>query len=140
MTETRRLAAITAIDVVGYSRLMGEDEEGTARAVREHREAARPLVTGRGGRVVKAMGDGLLLEFPSVVDAVECAIAIQSLMVERNAGAPEGERRIAGDDKELPKFGESGDDVFRDAVGEIFLFRVAAHVLERQHCNRRLVR
>src|ERR1700739_4786466 len=75
MTETRKLAAIMAIDVVGYSRLMGEDEAGTARAVREHRDAARPLVAGRGGRIVKTMGDGLLLEFPSVVDAVECAIA-----------------------------------------------------------------
>jgi len=63
MTETRNLAAIMAIDVVGYSRLMGEDESGTARAVREHREAAEPLIARRGGRIVKTMGDGLLLEF-----------------------------------------------------------------------------
>jgi len=56
---------------------MGEDEAGTALAVREHREAARPIVAGCGGRIVKTMGDGLLLEFPSVVAAVECAIAIQ---------------------------------------------------------------
>jgi class 3 adenylate cyclase len=83
VSETRRLAAIMAIDVVGYSRLMGEDEAGTARAVRQHRDAARPLVAARDGRIVKTMGDGLLLEFPSVVDAVECAIAIQKLMVER---------------------------------------------------------
>ncbi len=80
MIEVRRLAAIMAIDVVGYSRLMGEDEAETARAVREHREAAQPLVAGRGGRIVKTIGDGLQLEFPSVVDAVECAIAIQTLM------------------------------------------------------------
>ena len=69
----RKLAAIVAVDVVGYSRLMGEDEAGSVRAVRERREAARLLVADRGGSVVKTMGDGLLLEFPSVVDAVSCA-------------------------------------------------------------------
>ena len=92
MTETRKLAAILAADVVGYSRLMGEDEAGTARAVREHREAAAPLVASKGGRIVKTTGDGLLIEFPSVVAAVECAIAIQKLMTERNAGTPEDKR------------------------------------------------
>ena len=61
MSETRRLAAILAADVVGYSRLMGDDEAGTARAVREHREAATPIVRGFGGRLVKTMGDGVLL-------------------------------------------------------------------------------
>jgi adenylate cyclase len=94
MTATRRLAAIMAIDVVGYSRLMGEDEAGTALAVREHRDAARPIVAGLGGRIVKTMGDGLLLEFPSVVAAVECAVAIQKLMVERNAEVPEAKRIV----------------------------------------------
>ncbi len=92
MAQTRRLAAILAADVVGYSRLMGEDEAGTAKAVREHREAATPIVREFGGRLVKTMGDGVLLEFPSVVAAVECAIAIQKQMVERNAGVPEGKR------------------------------------------------
>ena len=90
MSETRKLAAILAADVVGYSRLMGEDEAGTALGVREHREAARPIVAGHGGRIVKTTGDGLLLEFPSVVAAVECAIAIQKLMAERNAGDARG--------------------------------------------------
>ena len=85
MSETRKLAAILFADVVGYSRLMGEDEAGTARAVRQHREAARPIVASHGGRIVRTIGDGLLLEFPSVVAAVECAIVIQKLMVERNA-------------------------------------------------------
>ena len=67
MTAARRLAAILAADVVGYSRLMGEDEAGTARAVGERREAARPIFAGHGGRIVKTTGDGLLLfEFPSV--------------------------------------------------------------------------
>src|ERR1700738_3668910 len=94
MAAPRRLAAIMAVDAVGYSRLMGEDEAGTARAVREHREAARPIVASHGGRIVKTMGDGLLLEFPSVVAAVECAIAVQKLMVERNAEVPEGKRVV----------------------------------------------
>ena len=89
MSATRRLAAIMAIDVVGYSRLMGEDEAGTARAVKEHRDAARPILAALGGRIVKTMGDGLLLEFPSVVAAVEGAIAIQKLMAKRNADTPE---------------------------------------------------
>ena len=80
--------------VVGYSRLMGEDEAGTAQAVREHREAAAPLVAGRGGRVVKTMGDGLLLKFPSIVAATECALAIRTLMVERNAGVPEAKHVV----------------------------------------------
>src|SRR5277367_5444499 len=92
MPETRKLAAIMAVDVVGYSRLMGQDETGTALSVREHRDAARPIVTGLGGRIVKTMGDGLLLEFPSVVAAVECAIAIQKLMADRNADVPEAKR------------------------------------------------
>src|SRR6516165_6243770 len=108
MTASRRLAAILAADIVGYSRLMGEDEAGTARAVREHREAARPIVASHGGRIVKTTGDGLLLEFPSVVAAVECAIAIQEMMVERNAekakrilyriGVNIGDVLIEGDD------------------------------------------
>ena len=92
MGETRKLAAIMAVDVVGYSRLMGEDEAGTAKAVREHRKAAAPIVAGLGGRVVKTMGDGVLLEFPSVVAAVECAVTIQNMMVERNVGTPEARR------------------------------------------------
>src|SRR3984885_268704 len=94
MAETRKLAAIMAVDVVGYSRLMGEDEAGTARAVRQHRDAARPMIEKRGGRIVKTMGDGLLLEFPSVVDAVKCAVAIQRLMAERNAETPESRRIV----------------------------------------------
>jgi class 3 adenylate cyclase len=73
VTAARRLAAILAADVVGYSRLMGEDEAGTAKIVRERREEATPIVRSFGGRVVKTMGDGVLLEFPSVVAAVECA-------------------------------------------------------------------
>ena len=93
MSATRRLAAIFAADVAGYSRLMGLDEAGTARALREHRSAADPLVAQHGGRVVKTTGDGVLIEFGSVVGAVECALALQRLTAGRNAGIP-GERRM----------------------------------------------
>jgi len=116
MAENRRLAAIMAVDVVGYSRLMGEDEAGTARGVREHREAARPIVTGFGGRIVKTTGDGLLLEFPSVVAAVECAIAIQKLMVERNAETPEAKRIVYRIGVNLGDVLIEGDDILGDGV------------------------
>jgi TolB-like protein/class 3 adenylate cyclase len=116
MTATRRLAAILAADVVGYSRLMGEDEAGTARAVSEHREAARPIIAGLGGRIVKTTGDGLLLEFPSVVAAVECAIAIQKLMAERNAGTPEAKRILYRIGVNLGDVLIEGDDILGDGV------------------------
>ena len=116
MAETRKLAAILAVDVVGYSRLMGEDEAGTARAVREHREAARPIIANLGGRIVKTMGDGLLLEFPSVVAAVECAIAIQKLMVERNEGIPEAKRIVYRIGVNLGEVLIEGDDILGDGV------------------------
>jgi TolB-like protein/class 3 adenylate cyclase len=116
MTGARRLAAILAVDVVGYSRLMGEDEAGTARAVREHREAARPIVADHGGRIVKTMGDGLLLEFPSVVAAVECAIAIQKVMFERNAGTPEAKRVLYRIGVNLGDVLVEGDDILGDGV------------------------
>ena len=116
MSQTRRLAAILAADVVGYSRLMGEDEAGTARAVREHREAARPIVVGFGGRIVKTTGDGLLLEFPSVVAAVECAIAVQTLMAERNADTPEAKRIVYRIGVNLGDVLIDGDDMLGDGV------------------------
>src|SRR5271166_3109063 len=116
MTATRRLAAILAVDVVGYSRLMGEDEAGTARSVRERREAVQPIVTGLGGRIVKTMGDGLLLEFPSVVVAVECAIAIQKLMVERNAETPDAKRILYRIGVNLGDVLIEGDDILGDGV------------------------
>ena len=116
MAETRKLAAIMAIDVVGYSRLMGEDEAGTARVVREHRDAARPFVSDMGGRIVKTMGDGLLLEFPSVVDAVECAAAIQRLMVERNAETPESKRIVYRVGVHLGDVLIEGEDIVGEGV------------------------
>ena len=116
MAATRRLAAIMAVDVVGYSRLMGEDEAGTARAVREHREAARPIVAGLGGRIVKTMGDGLLLEFPSVVAAVECAVAIRKLMAEHNADVPEAKRIVYRTGVNLGDVLIEGDDILGEGV------------------------
>src|ERR1700677_1834348 len=116
MTATRRLAAIMAIDVVGYSRLMGEDEAGTARSVREHREAGRPILAALGGRIVKTMGDGLLLEFPSVVAAVEGAIAIQKLMAKRNADTPEAKRIVYRIGVNLGDVLIEDDDILGDGV------------------------
>jgi adenylate cyclase len=89
----RRLAAILAVDVAGYSRLMGEDEEGTLAALRAvRRELGDPKITEHRGRIVKTTGDGLLVEFASVVDAVRCAVEVQREMVVRNAGVPAGRR------------------------------------------------
>ncbi len=82
----RRLAAILAADVAGYTRLMGDDEAGTLRRLTELREQfLEPLIAEHRGRVVKLMGDGLLVEFSSVVDAVACAVAWQKGVVEREA-------------------------------------------------------
>jgi adenylate cyclase len=88
----RRLAAIVVIDVVGYSRLMAADEEGTLAALKAHRNETDPIVLNHGGRIVKGTGDGVLVEFPSAVEAVRAAVETQSLMADRNAAAPEGRR------------------------------------------------
>src|SRR5918996_2961913 len=89
----RRLAAILAADVVGYSRLVRSAEAGTLAALRTHREELiEPQVARHDGRIVKLMGDGLLAEFPSAVNAVTAAIEIQRAMAERNAGVPETRR------------------------------------------------
>src|SRR5260370_560271 len=87
MPPTRWLAAILAADVAGYSRLMGADEEGTLRRLQAHRrELVDPKVREHRGRIVKTTGDGMLIEFGSVVDAVRCAVEVQREMVEREAG------------------------------------------------------
>jgi len=116
MAQTRRLAAILAADVVGYSRLMGEDEAGTAKAVREHREAATSIVREFGGRLVKTTGDGVLLEFPSVVAAVECAIAIQKQMLNRDAGVPDAKRILYRIGVNLGDVLIEDDDILGDGV------------------------
>jgi adenylate cyclase len=94
MPAVRRLAAILAADVAGYSRLMGADEEGTHERLKGHlRELVNPKIEDHRGRVVKNTGDGFLAEFASVVDAVRCAVEVQRGMAERNGGAPP-EKRI----------------------------------------------
>jgi adenylate cyclase len=84
----RRLAAIVCADVAGYSRMMGADEEGTHATFKAHRSAIYPIILNHGGRLVKNTGDGFLLEFPSVVGAIQCSIEIQTLMAERNGQLP----------------------------------------------------
>jgi len=90
MSQTRRLAAILAADVAGYSRLMGADEEGTLERLKALRRELLDLkIADHRGRIVKTTGDGLLVEFASVVDALRCAVEVQREMAERNAGVPE---------------------------------------------------
>jgi class 3 adenylate cyclase len=112
----RRLAAILAADVAGYSRLMGLDEAGTARILREHRVVADALVAKHGGRIVKTTGDGILLEFPSVVDAVECAVAMQTVMAERNEGVPQDRRMLFRIGINLGDILIEGDDILGDGA------------------------
>jgi adenylate cyclase len=112
----RRLAAIVAADVAGYSRLMGLDEVGTARTLREHRAVTDALVSKHGGRIVKTTGDGVLLEFPSVVDAVECAVAMQAVMAERNQGVPEDRRMLYRMGINLGDILIEGEDILGDGV------------------------
>jgi class 3 adenylate cyclase len=85
----RRLAAILAADIAGYSRLMGEDEAGTVHALKGHQAAILPMIARYEGRIIDIAGDGILAEFPSVVGAAECAIEIQALMAARNQAIPE---------------------------------------------------
>ncbi|MGE5268453.1 MAG: adenylate/guanylate cyclase domain-containing protein [Thiohalocapsa sp.] len=109
----RRLAAILAADVVGYSRLMGADEVGTLRRLRACRsEVIDPAIAARRGRIVKTTGDGLLVEFASAVDAVSCAIAAQQAMAARSAGEPD-ERRL------IFRIGINVGDIIIEA-GDIF--------------------
>jgi adenylate cyclase len=94
MPAVRRLAAILAADVAGYSRLMGADEEGTHERLKAHRrELVDPKIGEHSGRIVKTTGDGILAEFPSVVDAVRCAAELQRAMIDRETRMPE-DRRI----------------------------------------------
>lgn len=113
----RRLAAILAADAVGYSRLMGEDEAGTRARFNSHvNELIEPTIADRQGRIVKTLGDGLLVEFASVVDAVQCAVEIQNGMAERNANEP-NDRRI--DFRIGVNLGDvivEGDDIHGDGV------------------------
>ena len=90
-----RSAAIVSADVVGYSRLMGEDEAGTHATLRGHRtEFIEPLIAQHGGRIVKTMGDGLLLEFVDAIDAVRCSVEFQEGMLARNVDIPDDKKIV----------------------------------------------
>ena len=113
----RRLAAIVAADVVGYSRLMGVDEVGTLAALQAHRsELIDGKIAEHGGRIVKIMGDGLLLEFPSVVNATACAVQMQEEMALRNEAVPEDQRIIFRVGINLGDIIIEGDDILGDGV------------------------
>src|SRR5947208_2685230 len=113
----RRLAAILAGDVAGYSRLMGADEEGTLERLKAHRrELFDPKIREHRGRIVKTTGDGLLVEFSSVVDAVRCAVEIQRGMVDRNAEISEHKRITFRIGVNLGDVIIDGDDIYGDGV------------------------
>ncbi|MEM7226224.1 MAG: adenylate/guanylate cyclase domain-containing protein [Pseudomonadota bacterium] len=113
----RRLAAILATDVVGYSRLIGIDEEGTIAALQAlHAEQIEPLVAGHKGRIFKLMGDGMLAEFPSVVDAVRAAVALQEALAAHNAALPEDKRIALRAGVNLGDVVVEGDDIHGDGV------------------------
>ena len=113
----RRLAAILAADVVGYSRLMAADEAGThARLKALRQELIEPAIAAHHGRIVKLMGDGALVEFASVVDAVQCAVEIQRGVAERNAGVPDDQRIEFRIGINLGDVIVEGDDIYGDGV------------------------
>jgi adenylate cyclase len=113
----RKLAAILAADVAGYSRLMGHDEEGTLRRLKEHiGELVEPRIAAHQGRIVKRTGDGLLVDFASAVEAVRCALAIQSGMTERNRAAPENSRIEFRIGINLGDVIIEGEDIYGDGV------------------------
>src|SRR5246127_1173938 len=117
MSSVRRLTAILAADVAGYSRLMGADEEGTHERLRAHlRELVNPKVAEHRGRVVKNTGDGMLAEFSSVVDAVRCAAEVQRGMADRNAEIPENKRITFRVGINLGDVIAEPDDIYGDGV------------------------
>src|SRR5215471_13222427 len=112
----RRLAAILAADVAGYSRLMGADEVGTLAALKAHRrEIVDPVIAQHHGRIVKTTGDGMLVEFASAVDAVTCAVAVQEKMAERTAEGT-GPRIQFRMGINIGDIIIDGDDIFGDGV------------------------
>ena len=117
MSQTRRLAAILAADVAGYSRLMGADEEGTLERLKALRRGLLdPTIAEHRGRIVKTTGDGLLVEFASVVDAVRCAVAVQQAMPERNTGFGTDNRIELRIGINLGDVIVEGDDLYGDGV------------------------
>jgi TolB-like protein len=117
MSQTRRLAAILAADVAGYSRLMGADEEGTLERLKALRhELLDPRIAQHRGRIVKTTGDGMLVEFASVVDAVRCAVEVQQAMPERDTGVAADSRIELRIGINLGDVIVEGDDLYGDGV------------------------
>src|SRR5215470_3928635 len=117
MTASRRLAAILAADVAGYSRLMGVDEEGTLERLKAlRRELLDPKIAEHRGRIVKTTGDGILVEFASVVDAVRCAVAVQQAMPERDTDVAADSRIELRIGINLGDVIVEGDDLYGDGV------------------------
>src|SRR5215470_1195375 len=113
----RKLAAILAADVAGYSRLVGLDEEGTLARLRAlRRELIDPTIASHRGRIVKTTGDGLLVEFPSVVDAVRCAVSVQRATAERETALPQDRRIEFRIGVNLGDIVVEGDDILGDGV------------------------
>jgi adenylate cyclase len=112
----RRLSAILAADIAGYSRLMGEDEESTVQALKGHQEEVLPLVAKFGGRIIDTAGDGILAEFPSVIAAVECATDIQVTMARRNADVPENRRMLFRIGINLGDLIHDGSRIYGDGI------------------------
>ena len=112
----RKLAAIVSADVAGYSRLMGTDEEGTLAALKAHRNAVDPVIYSHGGRIVKTIGDGLLLEYPTVVAATRSCLQIQRIMAERDAMLPADRRMRFRIGIHVGEVMVDGDDIFGDTV------------------------
>ena len=117
MNSERRLTTILAADVVGYSRMMGEDEAGTRAALKQRRQdVVAPLVKEHGGRIFKLMGDGVLAEFPSVVNAVQCAVEVQNGMRAANAGLPANRQVVLRIGVNLGDVIVEGSDLYGDGV------------------------
>jgi len=112
----RKLAAIFAADVEGYSRLMGRDEVGTLRTLNRYRAISDPLIASHRGRIFTTAGDSLVADFASAVDAVECAVAVQEAIAKENADRPAGEQMRFRIGIHVGDIVVQGDNLFGDAV------------------------
>lgn len=121
--ENRQLAAIVVADVVGFSHMMAEDEDGTLSTLRAHRNVLDPVVRNRGGRIFKTTGDGIIAEFPSATAALEACVEAQRVMEDRNGTLPESRRMVF-------RIGINVGDVVRDETGDVFgdVVNVAARI------------
>ena len=123
----RKLAAIFAADVAGYSRLMGQDEVGTLRRLAAHREIMDRLIAQHRGRIANTAGDSVLAEFPSVVDAVQCAVEVQEALAEANQGVPEDRRMTFRIGVHMGDVMIRGGDLLGDGVNIAARLQALAH-------------